>query len=176
MFSVTTLTGWQHERNPIALNFINPRTKHTSKSNSGMSRNCTGLGNGILLMRRPLWEKLWAKQHSFHSPTQPRETPLRQQSLLHTSPGICSPQLSSGAVYGWDGDFPWQGRVHGWGSCKSPSPSGPWALVCYSHFSVLVSTTSHARVCSWASLTRCLSSVNRCKCLFISAEAVHHSL
>lgn len=56
------------------------------------------------------------------------------------------------------------------------SPSGPWALMCYSRLSVLNLTALHARVCSWASLTRCLSSVNWCKCLFISAGAVHHSL
>lgn len=92
-----------------------------------MPRNGTGLGNAVLLMRRPLWEKVWAKQLSFHSHTKPRETPLSQQILVHTSPGICSPQLASGTACGWDQDFPWQGRVHGWGSCKPPSPSGPWA-------------------------------------------------
>lgn len=139
-----------------------------------MPRNGTGSWNGVLLMRRPLWEKLWAKQFLFHSPTKPRETPLRQQSLLLTSLWMYSPQLASGMACGWDRDFPWQGHMHGWGSCKPPSPSGPWALIWYSHFSVLVLTTSHARVCSWASLARCLSSVNRHKCLFISAEAVHH--
>lgn len=103
-----------------------------------MPRNDTGLENAVLLMR-PLWEKLWAKQISLHSPTKPRETLLRWQSLLHTSPGICSPRLASGTAGGWDRDFPWQGCVLGWGSCKPPSPSGPWALMCYSHFSVLKS-------------------------------------
>lgn len=139
-----------------------------------MPRNGTGSGSGVLLMRRPLWEKLWAKQLFFHSPTKPRETPLRQQSLLLTSLGMCSPQLASGTACAWDRDFPWQGHMHRWGSSKPPSPSGLWALIGYSHFSVLVLSTSHAWVCSWASLARCLSSVNRHKCLFISAEAVHH--
>lgn len=176
MFTVTTLMWWQHVRNPIALNFINPRTKNTSKCNvrwdvqrwHRVGEWCGHAGEEAALGETVDKAALF--------PTQPRGSHFRHQSLQHTSPGVCSPQFASETACGWDQDFSCKSHVHGWGSCNPPSPSGPRALMRYSHLLVLNLTTLHARVCSWASLTRCLSSVNRCKYLFIPAEAVHHSL